>query len=233
MTDVAPAALRDLVGRASPGTFTRVPIDGVVRLSLLGASSAPLHTSRWAGRRRYLGTGAATWARRCCSPWCASAVTLAATVMIDRAWRRQRRVTRLLEMQAHTDALTGLANRRRFIEMAEAELARARRYDAPLSLLMLDIDHFKEVNDAHGHRAGDRVLHQPACLEVLRTVDVVGRGRRGVRDPAARNSSLGRRKWPSGCARRLRAAVAREEGVLPRVTVSSAWRISTAPASMF
>ena len=80
-------------------------------------------------------------------------------------------------MQAHTDALTGLANRRRFIEIAEAELVRSRRYDAPLSLLMLDIDHFKEVNDAHGHRAGDRVLQQLArtCLEVLRNVDVVGR----------------------------------------------------------
>jgi diguanylate cyclase (GGDEF)-like protein len=152
------------------------------------------------------------------------AVTVGATVMVDRAWRHQRRVTRLLEMQAHTDSLTGLANRRRFFEMAEAELVRTRRYDAPLSLLMLDIDHFKNVNDVHGHRAGDRVLRELArvCLEVLRAVDVVGRvGGEEFAILLPETDVVG----AVDVAERLREAVARnaivrDEGVPLRITVS-------------
>jgi len=56
------------------------------------------------------------------------------------------------------DPLTGLGNRRAFDEALEIELARARRYDQPLGLVMLDVDHFKRFNDTHGHQAGDRAL---------------------------------------------------------------------------
>jgi diguanylate cyclase (GGDEF)-like protein/PAS domain S-box-containing protein len=63
-----------------------------------------------------------------------------------------------LEEQAVTDALTGLANRRRFDEALAVEWRRAQRDVAPLSLLMVDIDHFKTLNDTHGHPAGDAVL---------------------------------------------------------------------------
>jgi diguanylate cyclase (GGDEF)-like protein len=59
---------------------------------------------------------------------------------------------------ARTDPLTGLLNRRAIDEVATAALARAQRSGAPLSLVMLDIDHFKQVNDVHGHAAGDAVL---------------------------------------------------------------------------
>lgn len=59
---------------------------------------------------------------------------------------------------ATTDPLTGVFNRRTFIELAEQELARARRSGMPIALMMLDLDHFKEVNDTHGHLIGDEVL---------------------------------------------------------------------------
>jgi diguanylate cyclase (GGDEF)-like protein/PAS domain S-box-containing protein len=63
-----------------------------------------------------------------------------------------------LEAQAVTDALTGLANRRRFDDALAVEWRRAQRDVAPLALLMVDIDHFKALNDSHGHPAGDAVL---------------------------------------------------------------------------
>lgn len=68
--------------------------------------------------------------------------------------RADEETTRL----ATTDPLTGVFNRRTFIELAEQELARARRSAAPLSLMMLDLDHFKRVNDTYGHLVGDQVL---------------------------------------------------------------------------
>jgi diguanylate cyclase (GGDEF)-like protein/PAS domain S-box-containing protein len=63
-----------------------------------------------------------------------------------------------LERQASTDPLTGIANRRAFDERLSAEVSRAQRYERDLSLALIDLDHFKAVNDLHGHPAGDRVL---------------------------------------------------------------------------
>lgn len=82
-----------------------------------------------------------------------------------------------LEIQAHTDELTGLANRRSFLGVLESEYNRFQRYDTPFSVAMLDIDHFKQINDQYGHEAGDRVLRTLADLMVreLRPNDVVGR----------------------------------------------------------
>ena len=71
---------------------------------------------------------------------------------------------RRLEEMAVKDGLTGLANRRRFDEALEVEFRRAQREARPLSLLMIDIDNFKALNDAHGHPAGDRVLRRLAGL---------------------------------------------------------------------
>jgi diguanylate cyclase (GGDEF)-like protein len=62
-----------------------------------------------------------------------------------------------------TDGLTGAATQRAFVEFLDRELLRAKRHGRPLSLVMLDIDHFKEVNDAHGHLAGDHVLRGVAA----------------------------------------------------------------------
>lgn len=82
-----------------------------------------------------------------------------------------------LELQAHQDYLTGLSNRRHFMEQGELELVRVQRYGEALSVFMLDIDHFKNINDTHGHKAGDIVLQKLGHLlrETLRTVDIIGR----------------------------------------------------------
>jgi diguanylate cyclase (GGDEF)-like protein len=78
---------------------------------------------------------------------------------------------------ATTDPLTGVFNRRHFFELARRELERAARYHHPLSLLMLDADFFKQINDTYGHIAGDQVLQAIAarCRETVREVDVVAR----------------------------------------------------------
>jgi len=71
-----------------------------------------------------------------------------------------------VERQAVTDELTGLANMRAFHATLDREIERSRRFNAPLSLVMLDLDHFKQINDEHGHQQGDAVLARVA--EVLR-----------------------------------------------------------------
>ena len=89
----------------------------------------------------------------------------------------RKKSEKLLVELATTDALTGLANRRHFLEQAEAILHRAVRYKKPFSLLMFDLDHFKKINDTYGHDAGDEVLRATAAtvLKVLRETDVIGR----------------------------------------------------------
>jgi diguanylate cyclase (GGDEF)-like protein len=82
-----------------------------------------------------------------------------------------------LEQLASKDGLTGVYNRRALFELGENEVARVRRQKSPLSLLMLDLDHFKAINDAHGHQVGDRVLADFAqqIQGVLRKPALLGR----------------------------------------------------------
>lgn len=82
-----------------------------------------------------------------------------------------------LRMLATTDALTGVWNRRHFMERAEAELVRCYRYGRACALLMLDIDHFKHINDHHGHAAGDEALRRFATVirTQLRSESALGR----------------------------------------------------------
>ncbi len=84
---------------------------------------------------------------------------------------------RELESRAYMDYLTGLANRRYFMEFAEKELLRTRKAHSPVSLLMVDIDFFKHINDQYGHKSGDLVLQALARVfqNSLREVDLVGR----------------------------------------------------------
>lgn len=82
-----------------------------------------------------------------------------------------------LDQRATTDSLTGAYNRRYFEQAAVAGIARAQRYDEPLSLLLCDIDHFKAVNDNQGHQAGDKVLIEMTRLmqDYPREVDLMAR----------------------------------------------------------
>lgn len=78
---------------------------------------------------------------------------------------------------AATDPLTGAFNRREFSALADREALRAGRYHHPLSILMLDLDHFKRLNDTYGHAAGDKALQRftTLCCNALRNVDIFGR----------------------------------------------------------
>jgi two-component system cell cycle response regulator len=82
-----------------------------------------------------------------------------------------------LEALARTDPLTQLLNRRALLTQLGTEVERVRRYNAPLSILMIDVDEFKEVNDTYGHLAGDQVLVEVALLlaRTARSVDAVAR----------------------------------------------------------
>jgi len=82
-----------------------------------------------------------------------------------------------IRQQANFDHLTGMCNRRYFMDLAERELERARRYQKPLAILGVDIDYFKRINDTHGHKAGDLALQKfsAICHEVVRQTDLVGR----------------------------------------------------------
>lgn len=83
----------------------------------------------------------------------------------------------ILEKLSTTDSLTGLRNRRWVADVLTLEVLRATRYGTPLSILMADLDHFKRINDEHGHLAGDAVLVHVAeiVLALLRSTDVAGR----------------------------------------------------------
>ena len=92
---------------------------------------------------------------------------------VTHGWRQKQRMSRLV----HTDALTGVRNRGYFDTQFGLELERARRQDSPLSLLIGDIAHFKDINAHHGHLVGDRVLKSVAreLLQGLRRIDLVCR----------------------------------------------------------
>lgn len=97
------------------------------------------------------------------------------TVAIDVSAEKQHQ--RRLEWLANRDSLTGVLNRRGFLRVLRQELETARRKERPLSVLMIDLDHFKPVNDQHGHAIGDQVLRQivKRLRDQRRQEDAVGR----------------------------------------------------------
>ncbi|WP_451975128.1 diguanylate cyclase [Azospirillum endophyticum] len=100
---------------------------------------------------------------------------------VNLAWiydyTERRSMEEALRDMASRDPLTGIYNRRSFMEMARAQWARAHRFHEPLSVFVLDVDHFKRINDTFGHATGDDALRMVAagCQAILREYDILGR----------------------------------------------------------
>jgi len=112
------------------------------------------------------------------SRWIEVMVSMTAVAVVVRALtENNERLFLGLASEARTDPLTGLLNRRGLNERAEVELARARRDELPVSVIAFDIDHFKLINDQHGHDAGDRVLKLLGSMlsEQVRGSDIAAR----------------------------------------------------------
>jgi len=110
----------------------------------------------------------------CASHYHGTVMDITDQVLIEDALKANEERMRLL---AQTDALTGLLNRRRFLELVTKEIERSDRYALPFTLIMFDVDKFKLVNDTYGHDVGDKVLKSISerAKEVAREVDIVGR----------------------------------------------------------
>lgn len=185
-TFINPAALRmlglnteDVLGRDQHLLFHHHHADGSVyqrgdcAITLTLVDGRPRHEEdEWFWRR----DGSGFPVSFTVTPLLKNGVRIGAVVAFQDTTERQE-LARQLRILASTDSLTGAYNRRHFLQLLEQEMARHQRYGEPAALLMLDLDHFKQVNDHYGHAAGDSVLKFfAACARrMLRRSDHLGR----------------------------------------------------------
>jgi diguanylate cyclase (GGDEF)-like protein/PAS domain S-box-containing protein len=127
--------------------------------------------------RYFTHSGAAIWVDQAIRGLLSDQGELEGLVFIASDITPRKELEQKLHHLATTDPLTGINNRRQQLRLTEKEILRARRYGQPLSLLVLDVDDFKAVNDHYGHAAGDRILKDVAsvAVEQLRDSDFLGR----------------------------------------------------------
>jgi diguanylate cyclase (GGDEF)-like protein len=185
---------------------------------VLGAGHVP---TMLAPAEAYAGLDGAAVARLSTASLALFTLTFLVIAWIVDRWRdREARYQRL----ASTDSLTGLTNRRKFHELATRELARSRRYDLPLALILADLDHFKRINDEFGHQIGDQALAHAARIMAgaIRDVDVIARhGGEEFAILLPMTDATGAAEVAERCARRLADTPLITDGVGPiRVTAS-------------
>ncbi len=122
------------------------------------------------------GDASRSFAVSCCSVTTHRGDYLGRVLVMHDVTERERLLERTRELANHDD-LTHLPNRRHFFDLTEREFERSRRHHIPLTFLLMDVDHFKAVNDTYGHRQGDQLLQELAqvCRTALRTSDLLGR----------------------------------------------------------
>jgi diguanylate cyclase (GGDEF)-like protein len=164
------SARGSIAGASTPSTFTTAQVPGTSWRLLIAVPNSRLFAS------------IAGWTLLI--PWLVFALVTILGVLLLALFARsladRARLTSLsatMERTAQTDSLTDLYNRRALTEQLTRAAARARRHDEPLSVLMIDLDRFKQTNDSFGHEAGDQVLCTIAdCMrDVLRAGDIFGR----------------------------------------------------------
>ncbi|MBC7752433.1 MAG: GGDEF domain-containing protein [Candidatus Saccharibacteria bacterium] len=109
--------------------------------------------------------------------WPAAIVLMITHYIFAQNYRRRYELEQALELASNTDSMTGLSNRRHFIPVLRNEIVRGHRFRHSVSLMILDIDNFKAINDAHGHPTGDLVICTLAeiCRKTARQLDVIAR----------------------------------------------------------
>ncbi len=85
-------------------------------------------------------------------------------ILFGAIFARSQQLRKQLKEVANTDALTKLGNRRSFIACVNSEILKSQRYKSPFSVILIDVDNFKQINDSHGHRTGDKVLQALAMV---------------------------------------------------------------------